>query len=295
MSADETSQSGAEPFELYAERLKQLQLEQAGDQKRERQLGYAKISIAFVVILSAIILLYYTKLLWLLLLPVAVFAWLAVWHENRLRQLRWRQRALAFYERGIARLQHRWQGAGETGDRFLDESHPYARDLDLFGKASLFELLCTARTRAGEEMLAGWLLAAAPVEEIEGRHEAVCDLRERVQLREDLFCIGESVRVGVRPDELAKWGEQKPMLKSTSVRVITTLMGMVWIAAMIAWAVLGWGTAGLAISALNLAWAHRMYKRWMLQRMRLKRRHTTWIFLRAFYGLSIKGIFQRPA
>ncbi len=262
MSADKTTQAKVEPAALYAERLKQLRLEQAADQQRERQIGYAKVAVAAVAILAAILLLYYTKLLFLLLPPVAIFMWLAVWHEKRLQQIRWRQRALTFYERGMARIEDRWAGAGETGDRFLDEAHPYARDLDLFGKASLFELLCTARTRAGEETLAAWLLSAAPVPVIKKRHDAVRDLREREELREDLFCIGESVRIGVKPDELAKWGEQKPILKSTSVRAITTLMGVLWIAAMIAWAVLGWGTLALAISALNLAWAHRMYKRW---------------------------------
>ena len=30
-------------------------------------------------------------------------------------------------------------------------------DLDLFGKGGLFELLCTVRTRMGEERLAQWL------------------------------------------------------------------------------------------------------------------------------------------
>ena len=262
MSATETTQPEVEPAALYAERLKQLQLEQAADQKRERQLGYAKVVVASVVILCAIVLLYYTKLLWLLVVPAAVFAWLAVWHEKRLQRIRWRQRALTFYERGIGRIQNRWQGAGETGDRFLDETHPYARDLDLFGKASLFELLCTARTQAGEETLAAWLLAAASVPEIKARHSAVRDLQKRVKLREDLFCVGESVRTGVHPDELAKWGEQKPILKSTSRRAITTFLGLLWIAAMIAWAALGWGALALAISAMNLAWAHRIYHRW---------------------------------
>ena len=262
MSATETTQSEVEPAALYADRLKQLQLEQAADQQLERQLGYAKVVVASVVILCAIVLLYYTKLLWLLVVPAAVFVWLAVWHEKRLQRIRWRQRALTFYERGIGRIQNRWQGAGETGDRFLDDAHPYARDLDLFGKASLFELLCTARTRAGEETLAGWLLAAAPVPEIKARHAAVRDLQERVKLREGLFCVGESVRTGVHPDDLAKWGDRKPILKSTSRRLITTFLGLLWIAAIIAWAALGWGAMALAISAMNLAWAHRIHHRW---------------------------------
>ena len=42
-------------------------------------------------------------------------------------------------------------------------------DLDLFGPASLFELLSIARTRAGEETLAAWLLAPADPDEIVAR------------------------------------------------------------------------------------------------------------------------------
>lgn len=259
MVADTTRQADA----LYSERLNSLQRDQAADQSRERRLGYAKLLVAFLALLSAVILLLYSfRILWLVLLPAGAFIWLAVLHENRLQEIRRRQRAIAFYERGLARIEDRWAGTGETGDRFLDESHPYARDLDLFGKASVFELLCTARTRAGEDELAAWLLSAAPVDEIVARHGAVSDLRPRFKLREDLFCIGETVRAGVRPDALAKWGEQKAILKSTRIRVTTTLLGLLWIAGMIAWGVMGWVTLALAISALSLAWAHRIHARW---------------------------------
>src|SRR5919198_2160842 len=72
-------------------------------------------------------------------------------------------RAIAFYDRGLARIEDRWAGGGETGDRFRDPTHLYAADLDLFGPASLFELLSIARTRAGEDTLAGWLHTEALV------------------------------------------------------------------------------------------------------------------------------------
>ncbi len=52
-----------------------------------------------------------------------------------------------------------YHGVGETGARFQNASHPYSRDLDLFDEGSLFQLLCTARACAGQEMLANWLLA----------------------------------------------------------------------------------------------------------------------------------------
>ena len=49
-------------------------------------------------------------------------------------------------------------GAGETGQRFVDPNHPYSADLDIFGKGSLFQLVCGARTSAGEATLASWLV-----------------------------------------------------------------------------------------------------------------------------------------
>ena len=103
------------------------------------------------------------------------------------------------------------RGQGKPGERFLDPAHPYARDLDMFGKASLFELLCTARTRAGEETLAAWLLAAASVEEVIARQSAIRDLKERVKFRERLFSLGETVRLGVHPEVLSAWGERGPI------------------------------------------------------------------------------------
>jgi MutS domain V len=262
MDADGITRGDTEPAELYSVRLLELRSVQAGDQRHEKRLGYAKVVVAFVTIAAAVVLLYYIKFLWLLVLPATSFAVLAVLHENRLQRIRFRQRSIVFYERGVARIQDRWAGMGETGERFLDPVHPYARDLDLFGKASLFELLCTARTRAGEATLAAWLLAAAPVEEIVARHGAIHELNARVKLREQLFCVGETVRAGVHPDSLAKWGERKPLLGSTRLRLTTTVLGALWVAGMAAWGVWGLGAVALGISALNLAWAHRLHTRW---------------------------------
>jgi hypothetical protein len=262
MTTGETTQTAANPGGAYSVRLNALRLEQAAEQRQERLFGYAKLAVAFITILSAVVLLNYARFLWLLLVPATGFVCMAVLHEKRLQKIRLRQRSIVFYERGLARVQDRWAGTGETGDRFLDPAHPYARDLDLFGKASLFELLCTARTRAGEERLAAWLLWAARPEEILARHGAIRDLYERTELREGLFCLGETVRAGVHPEALVKWGEQNTVLKSTAIRVTCTVLGLLWIASVVAWAAWGSGTIALAISALNLAWAHRIHARW---------------------------------
>ena len=78
---------------------------------------------------------------WLLLAPLAAFLWLAHGHVRALRAREVASRGIEFYERGVARLEDRWAGTGEPGERFRDDCHVYANDLDLFGRGSLFELL----------------------------------------------------------------------------------------------------------------------------------------------------------
>ncbi|HXR40448.1 MAG TPA: hypothetical protein VN776_15210 [Terracidiphilus sp.] len=261
MDAGETNSSGAAPAEVYARRLHELNVVQAAERRREKALGYTKLVVAAVTLIAALLFLHYLKALEFLLLPVAAFLFLAVLQENLIRRLRFRARAITFYQRGLARLEDRWAGSGEGGERFLDQLHPYARDLDLFGTGSLFELLCTARTRSGEETLAAWLLAGAPVDEVFGRQDAVRDLEDRVGFREQLFCLGETVRQGVHSEPLAAWGERPPVFADRGTRVATRLLAVLWLLSLVSWALWGLGDVAGAMTVLNVAWAHRLHKR----------------------------------
>ncbi|MBY0396475.1 MAG: DNA mismatch repair protein MutS, partial [Thermoleophilia bacterium] len=140
------------------------------------------------------------------LLPLAAYVVLVVFHDRNRRRLERLRRAVAFHRNGLRRIDGDWPGTGNPGTRFVDESHLYAADLDLFGSGSVFERLCTARTRAGEESLARWLTGPADPPTIRARHEAVAELRPRLDLREDLELIGVEVRAGIDPETLTAWG-----------------------------------------------------------------------------------------
>ena len=150
-------------------------------------------------------------------------------------------RAVAFYERGLARIEDRWSGSGETGERFVDPHHVYASDLDLFGEGSLFQLLSAARTRMGEDTLAKWLLAPSTVESIRERHGAVSELRQQLDLREDLAILGADVGAGVHPEELVKWAESPNQMKPSWLRWLALVLAALAVLGAVAWAV--WGIA----------------------------------------------------
>ena len=147
-----------------------------------------------------------------------VFVALALSHEPIRRAGDRARRAVDFYSKGLARLEGRWAGQGVRGLEYLDLEHPYAADLDLFGDGSLFERLCTARTRAGEEALASWLLAPATPETIRQRHQAVTELRPQLDLREDLELLGVEVRGGIDPAALAAWGTATRVSRQDGLR-----------------------------------------------------------------------------
>jgi hypothetical protein len=172
---------------------------------------------------------------WWILIPLCGFTVLVVLHGRVLQQLQQLRRAVEFYKRGLDRLDERWEGEGEPGDRFRDSSHPYSEDLDLFGKGSLFELLCSARTHAGEQTLASWLKSPAQITEIRARQGAVEELRSSLNLREDLAGIGTDLRAGVNPDTLIRWGEGPMRFRSNAIRIAAALLTSLALVALGIW------------------------------------------------------------
>jgi len=194
--------------DIYQERLAARRQEAGRLGRRERAFSIARLGVIAVAILTGWL------AGWWALLPVAAFVALIVVHDRVIQARRRAARAAAFYERGLARVTDAWSGTGIAGTEFFDEHHPYAGDLDLFGKGSLFELMCIAATHAGRARLAQWLTAPAESrEEILARQGAVEELRERLDLREELAVLASEVTGEIEQAKLDAWGAQPPRLE----------------------------------------------------------------------------------
>jgi hypothetical protein len=169
---------------------------------------------------------------WVLVL-VAAYAALAVMHERVLRARSRAETAAAFYRRGIARIEDRWAGRGEPGERFRDAKHVYADDLDLFVWGGLFELLSTARLPMGESRLAQWLKQPSPIATVKERHVLLAELREKTTLREDLAVIGEDLRGRLNPESLIAWAEGGLAPPQHLLRIVAVLISLCMAAALV--------------------------------------------------------------
>src|SRR5579884_3100762 len=200
-----------DPAAEYSRRLKDRTQTRDRLEQRHRFIGNARVTVAIcAVVIGFFVFGRPTISPWWLVLPVCIFAVLAVWHAKVIEKRDHAARAVRYYEKGVARLENRWIGQGESGEAYKEPDHVYADDLDLFGRGSLFELLCDARTQTGELTLARWLKAPAAIDEVLARQQAIAELRGRVDLREALASLAEVVRSNVKPEALWIWGEKPP-------------------------------------------------------------------------------------
>lgn len=237
-----------DPHNEYVRRLEKRVEVAARFDRTHIRVGNVKVMLAIAAVLIAWAAFGYGVLspLWLLA-PAALFLALLVYHDQVLRRRQRAARAARFYENGIARVEGRWAGRGYGGEQFNDPAHPYAEDLDLFGRGSLYELLCAARLRTGERTLAEWLLNTAAPEEIGARQEAIDELRPRLDLREDISLLGEEIRSGINPADLVRWSEQQVMVDFRFARIWAAVLAVAAASGAIAWWVTGYATPFVAV------------------------------------------------
>jgi len=228
----------SEVLDLYQNRL----------EERERERAVAKQKVALVSFARLATFVAGVALLWfvwerapeswpLVLLPVVFFGGLLAVHARLYDALTRIERAERFYRRGIERIEGTWAGKGRSGDAFLDRDHPYARDLDVFGKGSLFELLATTVSPWGTRTLASWLSQPATLEEVGLRQQAVSELRPLVELRERVASEPTDEEEIEDPEALGRWAEAPPVLVSKSARwtalalgAASTTLAVLWLA-----------------------------------------------------------------
>jgi MutS domain V/MutS domain III len=205
--------------ELYTQNLQERRDDAAALKNRER-----RVSVVRLLLIAAAIAVAFWNLA-VALVPLVAFIVLVVVHERIIRARKRAESGAAFYERALGRMDGTWQGQGDAGSEFADDHHPYAGDFDLFGRASLFELISIAVTSGGRRRLAMWLKEPArDVREIASRQAAVLELRENVALREDLAIAEAEVTREIESAKLDQWSAMPAVTWSAWERIAAIVL-----------------------------------------------------------------------
>jgi hypothetical protein len=170
------------------------------------------------------------------LLLFVAFGALVVWHARVEERQNWFEALRVVNARGAARLRREWPALPETGPPSgIDLApHPFAQDLDLFGRASLFQWLGPAATPGGTALLARWLLTPAGPQEILERQRAVADLARADEWREQLAARGVLLSGAGRAEveALLVWAEGGDPLGRHAAAIqwaAVSLTGAIWV------------------------------------------------------------------
>lgn len=114
----------------------------------------------------------------------------------------------------LARMNRAWNAYPFEPIETPPQDLPIAKDLDYFGKASLFHFLCPIATPFGLQMLRDWLLHPADSAEIRSRQVAVRSLANEEAFREELQYRSRMVRRGsATPQRFIEWAEGDTWLR----------------------------------------------------------------------------------
>jgi len=227
MSPHEVYQSREAEFSASAERLRKL----SDRVSIYRLTAFAGGLVLFAVLLS----LSAVAAVVTLSAALILFAWLVIKYETTEKS---RKRYLRLSE--INRLELKCLDGDfsgfKTGEEYAERDHPYSYDLDIFGKASLFQYICRTTSRPASDRLAEYLKQPAAKEEIFLRQEAVAELQPLTDWRQELMTLGYlNAGAGNDPAPLMQWLEGDDLfLKTGREKIITACLSLLALAAVIA-------------------------------------------------------------
>ncbi|MCH9654486.1 MAG: DNA mismatch repair protein MutS [Planctomycetes bacterium] len=183
-------------------------------------------------------------------LPILAFVMLIILHARCVRRLKQARQAEAYYQTSIDRLNDQWIDVRPTGEEYFDPQHMYAGDLDLLGRGSLFQLICSARTKLGEETLARWLLSPATTKDIKERQQAVEELRNELDFREELELLEAETHSEIEQTHLAEWVQQPLTTIPAPLKWASMITGILAALSVISWVCSYTGIAPICVAII---------------------------------------------
>ena len=179
------------PLDIYQQQIVKNKIELKKLEKRGVMFGWLRflsIALAFISVWwiwdsGSYVLIPVTVLF------IALFLFILAKHLANNDAIENLQRLIGINETEIQVLGHHYTHLPD-GSELKPENHEYANDLDIFGRASLFQYINRCTSQQGKKLFAGWLLDPTSSEIIANRQEAIKELSQKIEWRQQLQSYG---------------------------------------------------------------------------------------------------------
>lgn len=126
---------------------------------------------------------------------LVIFIFVVINHEKIKTNRKYTEILNSINNNSFKRIKGDWKEFKEDGKEFVDASHNYAYDLDIFGKGSLFQWINTCGTYLGKEKLKNVLsYSTKDKEEIKKRQEGIKELGHKIKWRQRFEALGHFIQ-----------------------------------------------------------------------------------------------------
>jgi len=232
--------------EFYTNQKSVYQTEQQREKKKLSLLATLRLMI-FVTIWFAIYLFWdATALVVVLPLLIALFLYLIARFSNVKRHKKYLERLIDINNKELQILNRRFHDFPD-GSEFLELDHPYAQDLDLFGRGSFYQYTNRTTLQQGRVVFSNLLLDEYP-KDIAKKQEAIQELTQLPEWRQHFSALASETQPKVSPDVVSDWLKNHERFMPKWAGIVPPIFGLLSIL------MIGLAFMGLVPESLVLFW-----------------------------------------
>lgn len=215
---------------FYHQRIKDLKDERAKQLSRKNQLAWLRFFSVIAAFAAA-------WLLW----PVGIFAGLIAFivfiglfiyflkkDLNNNEAIENTGRLIILNESELSVLNHHFLLLPD-GSNYQLATHPYTNDLDIFGRASLYQYINRTESQQGNAFIADWLIQPATVQTIKERQDAAKELATNTNWRQQLqaYGIAEPISLATQKKITSWLTEENKFIHKAGWKILRLLLPVI--------------------------------------------------------------------
>ncbi|WP_455170276.1 MutS-related protein, partial [Aegicerativicinus sediminis] len=192
------------PREYYLSRIKDFEIEIANQKKKLGWLSFSRI-LTFILIIATTYFLFGN---WAILIPIGLtvitlFLILIHRYNNLKREFTISKELLLLNQEEIEVLDWRFDHR-DGGNEFIDTSHPFSYDIDLYGRGSFFQYMNRTSLESGKKFLSA-LLNSNSIEGIQDRQKSIIELQNMPDWRQRYSAISKLINDKFTTQQITNW------------------------------------------------------------------------------------------
>ncbi len=195
------------PEEFYTQRISELTVEKGKQNKKKSQLAWLRFFSLIGAFAAAWVLWPYGEAVGIIafFILICLFIYFLKQDINNNAAIENTNRLIAINETELLILSHRFFNQPD-GSKYQLAAHSYTNDLDIFGRASLYQYINRTTSEQGNTVMAGWLTQPASVPLLQQRQEAAKELTAQTNWRQQLQAYGNADAItNATEEKISHW------------------------------------------------------------------------------------------